>query len=150
MRLSRHDAWRAALVLCLGMIVMDNKMTLLRRHRLWLTLGWAWIAFVVYLSLSPRPPEIHMLAGDKIGHIAAYTFLMLWFVQLYQSRSVKFAIALGLVGLGIASNLLRNKPGIELLRSPTCGPTQWVWRLDCYWVEHRLQRCCVELNKGFT
>ena len=111
MRLSRHHAWRAALVLCLGMIVMDNKMTLLRRHRLWLTLGWAWIALVVYLSHSPRPPEIHMPSGDKIGHIAAYTFLMLWFVQLYQSRSVKFAIALGLGGLGIAIEFAQEQTG---------------------------------------
>ena len=90
---------------------MKNKNTFLRYHPWWLALGWAWIALVVYLSLTPRPPEIDVIAGDKIGHVLAYAFLMLWFAQLYRPRPIKFAIALGLVGLGIAIEFAQQQTG---------------------------------------
>ena len=44
--------------------------------------GWAWAAAIVWLSLTPSPPELDITYGDKLGHFAAYGLLMLWFTQL--------------------------------------------------------------------
>ncbi len=66
---------------------------------------------VIYVSLTPHPPEIYGTSGDKIGHTLAYGFLMLWFAQLYRSRPIKFAIALGFVGLGIAIEFAQEQTG---------------------------------------
>jgi VanZ family protein len=90
---------------------MKNKNTLLRYHALWLGLGWTWIAIVVYLSLTPHPPEIDLTSGDKLGHSMAYAFLMLWFAQLYRARPMKLAIALGLVALGVAIEFAQEQTG---------------------------------------
>ncbi|MEO5862815.1 MAG: hypothetical protein ABIQ03_10200 [Burkholderiales bacterium] len=81
---------------------MENKNALLRYHIFWLALGWMWITMVIFLSLTSHPLEIDVTSGDKIGHTLAYGFLMLWFVQLYPPRPIKFSIALGLIALGIA------------------------------------------------
>lgn len=111
MRRSWHYGWRAALLLGPGATNMENNNTFLRYHMLWLALGWAWIGLVIYLSLTPRPPEIDVIAGDRIGHLLAYAFLMLWFAQLYRLRPIKVAIALGLVGLGIAIEFAQEQTG---------------------------------------
>ena len=94
-----------------GVWAMNNENTVLRHHRFWLALGWAWIALVIFLSLMPHPPEIEMRSGDKIGHLLAYAYLMLWFCQLYRARPRKLAIALGLVGLGIAIEFAQEQTG---------------------------------------
>ena len=68
----------------------------LRGRVLWLALGWAMVAAVVWGSLTPAPPQA---GNDKIGHFAAYGVLMFWFAQLYLSR---LACAAGFIALGIA------------------------------------------------
>ena len=90
---------------------MKNNNTILHFHKLWLALGWAWIAWVVYLSLIPEPPGMDGPWWDKIGHSVAYTALMLWFAQLYRDRSKRFWVALGLVGLGIAIEFAQEQTG---------------------------------------
>ncbi len=100
---------------------MKNKNTFLRYHPWWLALGWVWVATVIYLSLTPRPPEIDVIAGDKIGHVLAYAFLMLWFAQLYRPRLIKFAIALGLVGLGIAIEFAQEQTGYRAFELADMG-----------------------------
>lgn len=92
-------------------MTLENKRAFLRYHGLWLALGWVWIAVVIFLSLTPHPPEIEMTSGDKIGHVLAYTFLMLWFCQLYRTRAKKWSIALGLVALGIAIEFAQEQTG---------------------------------------
>jgi hypothetical protein len=53
---------------------------------LWVTIGWALIALVVYLSLTSSPPEVLEFAfADKVKHLLAYSVLMGWFGQLYPS-----------------------------------------------------------------
>ena len=48
-----------------------------------LILGWALVALIIYLSLTPHPPSIHVAQGDKLGHAFGYPTTMFWFAQLY-------------------------------------------------------------------
>ncbi len=90
---------------------MKNNQSFLRFHPFWLALGWLWVVCVVYLSLIPEPPGIDGPWGDKIGHAAAYTALMLWFAQLYPARSKRLWAALGLIALGIAIEFAQEQTG---------------------------------------
>lgn len=73
----------------------------LRFHALWLAIGWALVLTVVYLSLTPQPVSIPVEQGDKVGHLAAYAVLMLWFAQLYYPAQRRLVLAVALVALGI-------------------------------------------------
>ncbi|CAG9932552.1 VanZ family protein [Candidatus Nitrotoga arctica] len=78
-------------------------------RRIWLTLGGLWIATIIYLSLTPHPPEpMHFLNADKLEHALAYGFLMLWFCQVYQQRAPRILIAGLLVALGVAIEYLQR------------------------------------------
>jgi VanZ family protein len=78
-------------------------------RRIWLALGWLWVATIIYLSLTPHPPEpMHFLNADKLEHALAYSFLMLWFCQVYQQRTPRILIAGLLVALGIAIEYLQR------------------------------------------
>ena len=74
----------------------------LRWFGLWRGIGWLFVVWVIYESLTPSPiqtPGIEF--GDKIGHFSAYFIMMGWFAQLYRrSRHLLFLsafIALGVV-----------------------------------------------------
>lgn len=73
----------------------------LRHFALWRFLGWLIVAAIVYGSLTPRPIDISMHDGDKLGHMLAYSGLMIWFMQLY-TRSSHILLAVLCVSLGIA------------------------------------------------
>jgi VanZ family protein len=78
-------------------------------RRIWLVLGTVWVATVVYLSLTPNPPEpMHFLNADKLEHALAYGFLMLWFCQVYQQRAPRIFIAGLLIALGVAIEYLQR------------------------------------------
>ena len=64
--------------------------------------GWLYAAAIVFLSLTPRPPDPGFEYGDKLGHLAAYALLMFWFCWLYRRRVTRLAYGIGWVGLGIA------------------------------------------------
>jgi hypothetical protein len=51
-------------------------------RRVWRAIGFGLVVFVIWLSLTPQPIEIPVEQGDKLGHIAAYGTLMVWFAQL--------------------------------------------------------------------
>ena len=42
--------------------------------------AWLWAAAIVWLSLTPSPPQVDLAQGDKLGHFAAYGVLMLGFL----------------------------------------------------------------------
>lgn len=83
----------------------------LRWRVLWLALGWAIAAAIVWLSLTPSPPSLDFALSDKIGHLAAYAVLMFWFCQLYASRRARAGFALAFAALGIALELLQGASG---------------------------------------
>ena len=70
---------------------------------LWASIGWALIALVIYLSLTPSPPEIIEFAfADKLKHLLAYGVLMGWFSQLYPATKSQLFWALVFCLLGVA------------------------------------------------
>ena len=64
--------------------------------------GWLCAAAIVWLSLSPSPPDPGVEYGDKLGHVAAYALLMFWFGYLYRRSQVRIAYALVWIALGVA------------------------------------------------
>ncbi len=85
----------------------------LRLRPLWLALGWAMLATVVWLSLSAEPPQIALPLADKLEHLLAYGSLMGWFGQLYTTRRAGLAWLTGLVLLGIALEFLQGWGGVR-------------------------------------
>ena len=83
----------------------------LRYYRFWLALGWLAVGVVVYLSLTPHPIDISISSGDKMGHFLAYSLLMGWFVQLYQSRSLLIVHAILLIATGVVLEFLQSYTG---------------------------------------
>ena len=79
-------------------------------RRAWLAGGAAFVALVIYLSLTPDPLKVPDVAGLKAGHIAAYTWLMLWFAQIYRGRT-RGAIAIALVVMGVILEYLQDFTG---------------------------------------
>lgn len=78
-------------------------------RRIWLALGAVWVAMTMYLSLTPHPPEpLHFLHADKLEHALAYSFLMLWFCQVYQQRTPRILIATLLIALSVGIEYLQR------------------------------------------
>jgi VanZ family protein len=81
-------------------------------RNIWLGLGWLWIVLVCYLSLMPHPPQLFSFNGvDKVEHLLTYVGLMLWFCQVYVSRSARIKLLLGLVVLGVVIEILQGMSG---------------------------------------
>jgi hypothetical protein len=66
------------------------------------------IAAIIVLSLVPVPPQADLGGGDKLGHLAAYGALMLWFGQLYARR---LGFALGFAAMGAALEFAQGATG---------------------------------------
>ena len=70
------------------------------------------VAAIVWLSLTPSPPELDFEQSDKVGHLAAYGVLMFWFSQLYAGRA-RMAYAAGFIGMGIALEFIQGQLGFR-------------------------------------
>ena len=80
----------------------------LRYAGLWVLCGWAFVALVVFLSLTPNPPEPRQLLAIDVGHLLAYAWLMFWFTSLYPAVSSNVYTAAGLCLMGIALEYLQG------------------------------------------
>jgi VanZ family protein len=80
-------------------------------RRACLAAGWGWAAAIVWLSLTPAPPDIDIAHGDKLGHLAAYGLLMFWFSQLYIRRATRIAYAAGFIAMGIGLEFAQGQLG---------------------------------------
>jgi VanZ family protein len=83
-------------------------------RRAGLAIGWAAVAVVIYLSLTPSPPDSGIDGGDKLGHFLAYAGLTYWFGQFY-SYSTRAAYALGFIAMGIALEFAQGALGYRSL-----------------------------------
>ncbi|MBI3370982.1 MAG: VanZ family protein [Betaproteobacteria bacterium] len=83
----------------------------MRLRKLWLAIGYALVAAIVYLSLTPRPPTLDIEQGDKLGHLLAYGTLMFWFCQLYAARRSRIAHALAFTAMGVALEYAQRATG---------------------------------------
>jgi VanZ family protein len=80
-------------------------------RRVGLALGWAWVAIVVYLSLTPAPPQVGIEGSDKAGHLFAYALLAFWFCLFYPDRRARLFYMTGFVGMGIALEFVQGALG---------------------------------------
>jgi len=83
----------------------------LRLGPLWLAVGWAGIALVIYLSLTSSPLPSGEMLGFDFAHGAAYASLMFWFAQLYGGRGRRVTIAVALVAMGVALEVVQGWTG---------------------------------------
>lgn len=81
-----------------------------RLRAAWLTAAWVLVAAIIYLSVTPRPPDIPFDEGDKLGHLLAYGTTMLWFAQIYERRA-RWGAILGLVVLGVGLEFVQRWTG---------------------------------------
>ena len=82
----------------------------LKLRFLWLTIGYALVAMVVFLSLtsSPVDMELSFPYEDKFFHALAYFTLMAWFSQIYHDRFQRNMIAVVFVFMGITLEYLQS------------------------------------------
>jgi len=64
--------------------------------------GWLWAAAIVFLSLTPHPPQIDVEHGDKLGHLLSYGLLMLWFCFLYRAPTTRLGYGALWIAMGVA------------------------------------------------
>jgi len=83
----------------------------LRWRAIWMTIGWAMVAGIVWLSLAPSPPKLDFTMGDKVGHLVGYGTLMIWFCQLYGSRHARLVFAAGFAIMGVAIEFIQGATG---------------------------------------
>jgi VanZ family protein len=75
--------------------------------------GWGWAAAIVWLSLTPSPPQVDVAHGDKLGHFAAYGLLMFWFSWLYAAKRTRVAYAVAFTAMGVGLELLQGQLGFR-------------------------------------
>lgn len=83
----------------------------MRWRPLWVAIGWALVAGIVWLSLTPAPVRIDLEQGDKLGHFAGYGTLMFWFCQLYPHRGDRTAYAFAFAAMGVALEFAQGALG---------------------------------------
>jgi VanZ family protein len=76
-----------------------------------LTLGWLYAAAIVWLSLTPSPPQLDIAHGDKLEHFLAYAVLMFWFAIAYRSTKTRLAYGAGWIALGVALEFAQAATG---------------------------------------
>ena len=85
-----------------------NQVMPLRFKRLWTILGIGFVLLVIYLSLTPDPPDLGAPEGLKIGHVLAYGWLMIWFAQLHRAPWRRLLFAAAFCTLGIVLEYLQG------------------------------------------
>jgi len=88
---------------------------MLKHRGAWLAGGWLLVGLVVYLSLTPHPPEPMSFANaDKLEHGFAYASLALWFCQIYLQARQRAVVVAVLVALGIVIEFLQGLTGYRM------------------------------------
>jgi VanZ family protein len=80
-------------------------------RRLLVAGGWLYAAAIALVSLIPRPPQVALEHGDKLGHFAAYSLLSFWFCWLYPTWRSRIAYAAGWMAMGVALEFAQGATG---------------------------------------
>jgi VanZ family protein len=75
---------------------------------LWTIAGWLLVAAIIWLSVTPSPPDPHIEHGDKLEHVLAYCALMFWFCQLHTAHRTRLAYAIGFAALGVVLEFVQG------------------------------------------
>lgn len=79
--------------------------------RIWRALGGLWVAVVLWLSLTPHPPQpLSFNYADKLEHTLAYGFLMSWFAVIYYAKA-RYVSMLALIIMGVGVEILQGLGG---------------------------------------
>lgn len=70
--------------------------------------GWALVAGIIWLSVTPQAIDTGVEQGDKLGHLLAYGTLMFWFCVLYRPLRVRVFYAAGFIAMGIALEFVQG------------------------------------------
>jgi VanZ family protein len=73
--------------------------------------GWLYAVGIIWLSLTPSPPQIDVANGDKLGHCLAYGALMFWFCWLYPGWKARIVYGAGWIALGVALEFVQRATG---------------------------------------
>ncbi|HYM34885.1 MAG TPA: VanZ family protein [Steroidobacteraceae bacterium] len=74
----------------------------LRFPRLWLTLGWVFVALALYFCLAPSGIPGTQRVNDKFMHVMGYLLLTHWFTGIYpRSRYVAIALLFSIMGIAV-------------------------------------------------
>lgn len=85
---------------------------MLKYHRIWIAAGWIIVALILYLSLTPQPPEpLTFDNADKLEHAFAYAVLSFWFCLLYRLPLQRLVVIAASIGLGVAVEYLQGWTG---------------------------------------
>ena len=87
---------------------MNRQAIPLKFERLWTILGIAFVLVVIYLSLTPDPPDLGGPVGLKGGHLLAYGWLMIWFAQIHRTTGRRLMLAAAFCVLGIVLEYLQG------------------------------------------
>jgi hypothetical protein len=82
----------------------------MRYRKAWVAIGLAFVALVVYLSLTHNPvptPDV----GFKLGHVAAYAWLMFWFSQIHRGTRARVALGLAFTAMGAVLEYVQGTTG---------------------------------------
>lgn len=82
----------------------------LRYFKLWLAIGYALTAFIIYMSLTSEPVEIEIdfPYQDKFFHTLAYFSLMGWFAQIFHVQRQRAAFAVAFVMMGVILEYMQS------------------------------------------
>ncbi len=82
----------------------------LRYFKLWLVIGYALMAFIIYMSLTSEPVEIDLDFPymDKFFHALAYFSLMGWFAQMFHAQAQRTAFAVAFVMMGVILEYMQS------------------------------------------
>jgi VanZ family protein len=79
---------------------------------LWVIIGCSIIGLVLYLSLTSSPPAIAGFPfADKFGHVLAYSVLMGWFTQLYNSKKHQLILVIFFCLMGVSLEFIQGLGG---------------------------------------
>ncbi|MEO7066170.1 MAG: VanZ family protein [Rhodanobacter sp.] len=71
-------------------------------HWLWVTLGAAFMAWTLWMALTPDPDiTLTFPDGDKVLHAITFTCLMGWWGNVYAGRRARVWAALGCLAFGV-------------------------------------------------
>ena len=63
---------------------------------------------IVWLSVTPSPPELGLEHEDKLGHLIAYGALTFWFCQLHAARRTQLAFLVGFIAMGVGLEFVQG------------------------------------------
>ena len=66
------------------------------------------VGAIVWLSVTPNPPDPGFEQGDKLEHVLAYGTLMFWFCQIYSAARARVVLAIGFIAMGVGLEFVQG------------------------------------------